>query len=121
MDDSQIGRTPARILTSMSRRGALRRLGATVTTRPAPAQAELADSDYGAIFSTDLSRYHQRFADRAALYRPLTARLVAHSADAAGIGYADALRARDRVTAAWTRWFAEHGVDLLLEIGRAHV
>ena len=94
---------------------ALRRLGATVTTRPAPAQAELADSGYGAIFSTDLSRYHERFADRAALYRPLTARLVAHSADAAGIGYADALQARDRVTAAWTRWFAEHGVDLLLE------
>ena len=51
MDDSQIGRTPARILTSMSRRGALRRLGAgglaagvAVGSQQRPAQAQFAFS-----------------------------------------------------------------------------
>ena len=51
MDDNQIGRTAARILTSMSRRGALRRLGAgglaagvAVGSQQQPAQAQFAIS-----------------------------------------------------------------------------
>ena len=51
MEDNQIGRTAARILTSMSRRGALRRLGAgglaagvAVGSRQQPAQAQFAIS-----------------------------------------------------------------------------
>ena len=51
MDDNQIGRTAARILASMSRRGALRRLGAgglaagvAVGSRQRPAQAQFAIS-----------------------------------------------------------------------------
>jgi aspartyl-tRNA(Asn)/glutamyl-tRNA(Gln) amidotransferase subunit A len=94
---------------------ALGRLGATVTSRLAPALADLSDSGYGPIFSTDLWSYHQRFVDRASLYRPAIAALVASSASAAGIGYAEALQARDRVTAEWTQWFADQGVDLVLE------
>jgi hypothetical protein len=52
MDDNQIGRTPARVLASMSRRGALRRLGAgglaagvaVGSQRPAQAQFAIADA-----------------------------------------------------------------------------
>jgi aspartyl-tRNA(Asn)/glutamyl-tRNA(Gln) amidotransferase subunit A len=94
---------------------ALARLGATVTLRLAPALSDLSDSGYGPIFSTDLWAYHQRFVDRAALYRPAIAQLVASSASEAGVGYAEAQQARDRVIAAWTQWFADQRVDLVLE------
>jgi aspartyl-tRNA(Asn)/glutamyl-tRNA(Gln) amidotransferase subunit A len=94
---------------------ALARLGARVELRAAPASSALENSGYIPIFSTELWSYHRRFADRAELYRPEIARLVATSASEAGIGYAKARHARARVTAAWTRWFVDQRVDLLLE------
>jgi aspartyl-tRNA(Asn)/glutamyl-tRNA(Gln) amidotransferase subunit A len=94
---------------------ALALLGARVELRVAPASSALENSGYGPIFSTELWSYHRRFADRAVMYRPAIAQLVAASASEAGIGYVEAQQARAQVTAAWTRWFVDQQVDLLLE------
>jgi aspartyl-tRNA(Asn)/glutamyl-tRNA(Gln) amidotransferase subunit A len=96
-------------------RRALERLGARVSLRAPPPRATLADVGFDPILTTDLWAYHRRFADRAALYRPAIAELVARAQSRAGIGYAAAQHARERVTAAWVRWFAHERVDLLLE------
>jgi Asp-tRNA(Asn)/Glu-tRNA(Gln) amidotransferase A subunit family amidase len=97
-------------------RRALERLGARVVRRRAPAASTLADTRYGRIFDVDLWAYHRRFAGRADLYRPAIAQLVesASMTDPAD-GYFAALKARDRVTARWTRWFRDERVDLILE------
>lgn len=97
-------------------RRALERLGARVAQRRAPATAAVADADYGQTFEADLWAYHRRFADRSALYRPAVAELVAAAAAShAELDYDLARRARRRVTAAWSRWFAHQRVDLILE------
>jgi aspartyl-tRNA(Asn)/glutamyl-tRNA(Gln) amidotransferase subunit A len=95
---------------------ALGRLGATVVSRPAPPQATLADSQYGGTFSVDLWAFHQRYADRASLYRPPIAELVrTAAAEAPTVDYAAAREARLRVTAAWTAWFGAQGVHMIAE------
>ncbi len=94
---------------------ALAKLGARVVGRPAPPAAGPSEAGYAAIFATDLWGYHRRFAARAGLYRPAIAELVREAAADYGVGYAPARQNRDRVTAAWTRWFADGDVDLVLE------
>jgi aspartyl-tRNA(Asn)/glutamyl-tRNA(Gln) amidotransferase subunit A len=96
-------------------RFALAKLGAQVVARPAPPAAGPSDAGYAAIFNTDLWAYHRRYAARANRYRPAIAQLVREAAAAYGDGYAVARRGRDRVTAAWLRWFADGDVDLVLE------
>jgi aspartyl-tRNA(Asn)/glutamyl-tRNA(Gln) amidotransferase subunit A len=93
----------------------LAKLGAQVVGRRAPPAAGPGDAGYAAIFDTDLWAYHRRFAARASLYRPAIGQLVRAAAAAYGVGYATALRGRDLVTAAWTSWFADQDVDLVLE------
>ena len=74
------------------------------------------DTSYAHIFAAELSAYHRRYADRASLYRPTTAELVATStASHAEAGYALAQFTRRRVTRAWVRWFEQQRVDLILE------
>ena len=97
-------------------RRALERLGARVVRRHAPAKAALADSGYGHIFDVELWAYHRRYAERANLYRPSVAELIASAARVpAADGYYAALRAQYRVTQRWSRWFRENRVDVILE------
>jgi aspartyl-tRNA(Asn)/glutamyl-tRNA(Gln) amidotransferase subunit A len=94
---------------------ALELLGAAVVQVPAPPASSVAEAGYGALFSTDLWAYHQRFADRAALYRPAIAELIRGAQADAGRGYATAQVDRARTTATWTQWFRTQGVNLILE------
>jgi aspartyl-tRNA(Asn)/glutamyl-tRNA(Gln) amidotransferase subunit A len=96
-------------------RRSLESLGARVVALPAPPSASVLEAGYSTVFGTELWTYHERFAPRAALYRPAVAELVATAAATAGAGYAEAQAGRAAVTAAWTRWFADRGVDLILE------
>jgi aspartyl-tRNA(Asn)/glutamyl-tRNA(Gln) amidotransferase subunit A len=96
-------------------RVALERLGARVIALAAPASAGVGEAGYAAIFNTELWAYHQRYADRAGLYRPAIAALVRSAAGQAGAGYPEALTARDQVSSIWTRWFTDQGVGLILE------
>jgi aspartyl-tRNA(Asn)/glutamyl-tRNA(Gln) amidotransferase subunit A len=94
---------------------ALELLGAAVVQVSAPPVASVADAGYAALFSTDLWAYHQRFADRAALYRPAIAELIRGAEADAGRGYAAAQSDRARTTATWTQWFRSRSVNLILE------
>jgi Asp-tRNA(Asn)/Glu-tRNA(Gln) amidotransferase A subunit family amidase len=97
-------------------RRALERVGAHVVRRHGPAKAALADSGYGHIFDIELWAYHRRYADRANLYRPSVAELIADAAQVpAAAGYFEAMRGQYRVTQRWSRWFRENRVDLILE------
>ena len=97
-------------------RSTLEGLGARLVLAPAPAASAVEDASYSHIFAAELSAYHRRYADRASLYRPTTAELVATStASHAEAGYALAQFTRRRVTRAWVRWFEQQRVDLILE------
>lgn len=96
-------------------RRALESLGARVVALPAPPSASVLEAGYATVLGTELWTYHERFAARAALYRPAIAELVGAAAAKAGAGYAEAQAGRAAVTAAWTRWFADQGVHLILE------
>jgi aspartyl-tRNA(Asn)/glutamyl-tRNA(Gln) amidotransferase subunit A len=95
-------------------RRACEHLGARVVSAPAPWALDW--DDLSTVLFTDTWAYHARYADRADRYRPAIAEfLEAGRAFTAAAPYLAAQRRRDEGTAAWERWFAEGGIDLVLE------
>jgi aspartyl-tRNA(Asn)/glutamyl-tRNA(Gln) amidotransferase subunit A len=95
-------------------RRACERLGARVVAAPAPWQQDW--DDLGRLLLTDVWAYHAQHAERAGLYRPSIAEFVEAAqnfTDAAA--YLAAQERRAAGAAAWEQWFAEGGIDLLLE------
>lgn len=95
-------------------RAEVEKLGATVVEHPAP--AELPGDQMSALLLAEMWAYHRRFADRADRYRPSIRELVeaARGLDDPA-AYVHAQQERDAFTAEWESWFAERGVDFLLE------
>ena len=95
-------------------RRACERLGARVVAAPAPWHQDW--DDLSRLLLTDVWAYHAQHAARADLYRPAIAEFVEvaeNFTDAAA--YLAAQERRAAGAAAWERWFAEGGIDLLLE------
>jgi aspartyl-tRNA(Asn)/glutamyl-tRNA(Gln) amidotransferase subunit A len=95
-------------------RRACERLGARVVSAPAPWQQDW--DDLTRLLLTDVWAYHARHAGRAGLYRPAIAEFVEAAqnfTDAAA--YLAAQERRAAGAAAWEQWFADGGIDLLLE------
>jgi aspartyl-tRNA(Asn)/glutamyl-tRNA(Gln) amidotransferase subunit A len=93
---------------------AARTLGARlVTLRSAP---DLAGSDYTTILLTEVRAYHQRYQGSDDLYRTSIREFVAQSRPfTSAESYLQAQQRRALITAGWERWFADHGVDAILE------
>jgi aspartyl-tRNA(Asn)/glutamyl-tRNA(Gln) amidotransferase subunit A len=95
-------------------RAACEELGARVVELPAA--PDLSGDDFTAVFLSEVWAHHARHADLADRYRTSIRELVEGSRDFGGVGaYLDAQAARAEVTATWERWFADNGVDVLLE------
>ncbi len=95
-------------------RHACEQLGARVVAAPAPWHQDW--DDLSCLLLTDAWAYHGRHAERAQHYRPAIAEFVEASqnfTNAAAYLAAQARRAAG--AAAWERWFAEGGIDLVLE------
>src|SRR6185437_3061566 len=93
---------------------ACERLGARVVDIAAPAQLDW--DDLSAVLMTEVWAYHQAHADRLDRYRGQVAEFVeAASNFTDGEAYAAAQTRRSELTATWERWFAEHGIDAVLE------
>jgi aspartyl-tRNA(Asn)/glutamyl-tRNA(Gln) amidotransferase subunit A len=95
-------------------RAALERLGARVVELSAA--PDVAPRDSVTILFHEVWPYHAGHADRRDRYRPSIREFVdlarkVHDPTA----YAAAQARRAQVTAQWRAWFADHGVDLLLE------
>jgi aspartyl-tRNA(Asn)/glutamyl-tRNA(Gln) amidotransferase subunit A len=95
-------------------RGACERLGARVVERPAP--KALPGEEMSAILLTEMAVLHQRYADRIKHYRPAIRELVEACRTARDAAtYIRAQERRAAFTAEWESWFADRGIDLLLE------
>jgi aspartyl-tRNA(Asn)/glutamyl-tRNA(Gln) amidotransferase subunit A len=95
-------------------RAACERLGARVVQHQAP--AELDASNMTTILLAEMRALHGGFADRLERYRPSIRALVEATAGFGDVaGYIRAQERRAEFTAEWQAWFAEHGVDLVLE------
>ncbi len=93
---------------------ACERLGARVVELPAP--WAFAWEDLSAVLMTEVWAYHRSYADRLDRYREQVAEFVEAAATFTdGQAYLGAQMRRAEGTAAWERWFAEHGVDAVLE------
>ncbi|MGH2896006.1 MAG: amidase, partial [Solirubrobacteraceae bacterium] len=95
-------------------RQACEALGAHVVAAPAPWHHDW--DDLSCLLLTDVWAYHAQHAQRAALYRPAIAEFVEaaeHFTSAAA--YLAAQERRAAGAAAWESWFADRGIDLLLE------
>ncbi|MFZ1997474.1 MAG: amidase, partial [Solirubrobacteraceae bacterium] len=95
-------------------RRACEQLGARVVSAPAPWHQDW--DDLSCLLLTDAWAYHGRHAERAGLYRPAIAEFVEASqefTDAAA--YLAAQQRRAAGAAAWEDWFAQRGIDLVLE------
>jgi aspartyl-tRNA(Asn)/glutamyl-tRNA(Gln) amidotransferase subunit A len=107
--------TEARIMAGLdTARRACEELGARVVELEAPKLLEWDDLSW--IFLTEIWGDHAQYADREELYRPSIRQVVQASrnfTDAQRYIATQALRAR--AAAAWEAWYAEHGVDLVLE------
>jgi aspartyl-tRNA(Asn)/glutamyl-tRNA(Gln) amidotransferase subunit A len=95
-------------------RAALERLGAAVVELDAP--PDVAPEDSVTILFHEVWPYHAGHVERRDRYRPSIREFVdlaraVHDATA----YEAAQSRRAQVTARWRAWFADHGVDLLLE------
>jgi aspartyl-tRNA(Asn)/glutamyl-tRNA(Gln) amidotransferase subunit A len=89
-------------------------LGATVLERPSPARLDW--DDLGLILMSEVWAYHAQFRQRQALYRSAIAEfaeIASRFTDAQA--YIRAVWRRARCSAAWEGWFAEHGIDLVIE------
>jgi aspartyl-tRNA(Asn)/glutamyl-tRNA(Gln) amidotransferase subunit A len=95
-------------------RSACHELGAAVVEHTAP--AELPAEDMSGVLLAEMWAVHRSFADRTDRYRPSIRELVdaARATSDAG-AYIRAQERRAAFCAEWERWFAEHGVDLVLE------
>jgi aspartyl-tRNA(Asn)/glutamyl-tRNA(Gln) amidotransferase subunit A len=95
-------------------RSACERLGARVVERPAP--KELPAEEMSAVLLAEMAVLHQHYADRIHHYRPAIRELVEASRTASdAAAYIRAQERRAAFTAEWENWFADHGIDLLLE------
>jgi aspartyl-tRNA(Asn)/glutamyl-tRNA(Gln) amidotransferase subunit A len=95
-------------------RVACERLGAEIVDLPAA--PGIAPEDSITILFHEVWLYHAGLAERADRYRPAIRQFVAFAErvhDPAAYGVAQERRAA--VTAGWGSWFADHGVDLLVE------
>ena len=93
---------------------ACERLGARVVELPAP--WAFAWDDLSSVLMTEVWAYHSSYADRLDQYREQLAEFVEAAANFTdGQAYLAAQMRRSEGTAVWERWFAEHGVDAVLE------
>ena len=80
------------------------------------AAPDLPGNDLNCIFVAEMAAYHARHAEARDRYRDSIIELVdlgSHFSEAAA--YLGAQWQRAQMTAAWEAWFAEHGVDVLLD------
>jgi aspartyl-tRNA(Asn)/glutamyl-tRNA(Gln) amidotransferase subunit A len=93
---------------------ACERLGARVVELRAP--WAFAWDDLSSVLMTEAWAYHQAHADQLDRYRDQVAEFVEAAANFTdGQAYLAAQMRRSQGTATWERWFAEHGVDAVLE------
>ncbi len=93
---------------------ACERLGARVVEIPAPARLDW--DDLSAVLMTEVWAYHRDYADRHDRYREQVAEFIEAASNFTDPeAYAAAQTRRDQLTEIWERWFAEHGVDAVLE------
>ena len=89
-------------------------LGARVVTLPAA--PDLTGPELSTVLLTEAGAYHRRHRDAATRYRASIGEFVAASDEfTAAAPYLAAQQRRAEVTAGWEDWFAQHGVDALLE------
>ena len=95
-------------------RRACEQLGARVVSLPAA--PEVSGPEYSSVFITEIRAYHEQHAGRLDRYREALRELMEL---ARGFGDVDRYIAgqarRAELAAGWERWFADHGVDVLLE------
>jgi aspartyl-tRNA(Asn)/glutamyl-tRNA(Gln) amidotransferase subunit A len=95
-------------------RSTCERLGARVIDRPAPWTPD--SEGLEVILMTEAWAYHSRHAELRDRYRPAIAEFVEIAADfTAAVPYLAAQGRRADGAAQWERWFADQGVDLVLE------
>ena len=95
-------------------RATCERLGARVIDRPAPWTPD--SEDLEVILMTEAWAYHARHAELRDRYRPAIAEFVEIAANfTAAVPYLAAQARRADGAAQWEHWFADHGVDLVLE------
>ncbi|MDR7304222.1 amidase [Haloactinomyces albus] len=80
------------------------------------AAAGMVSKDYSTLLFSEMTTYHQRFADREADYRPGIREVVEFGRLFTSLeAYLDAQRAHARLTATWEEWFTANEVDVILE------
>jgi aspartyl-tRNA(Asn)/glutamyl-tRNA(Gln) amidotransferase subunit A len=95
-------------------RQACGRLGARVVDLPAP--WAFAWDDLSWVLMAEVWAYHRAHADKLERYRPQVAEFVQGASEFTDAqSYLAAQMRRSQGTAAWEAWFAEHGVDVVLE------
>lgn len=93
---------------------ACRRLGAELIDAERVREASL--DDFYLITGVEVWSHHERFAERAELYRPFLRSILTSVREAGPAAeYVRAQARRAELAAAWERWMAEARVDLLLE------
>ncbi|HET6866998.1 MAG TPA: amidase [Solirubrobacteraceae bacterium] len=93
---------------------ACERLGARVVELPAPWAFDW--DDLSSVLMTEVWAYHQAHASRLDRYREQVAEFVEAAQNFTdGQAYLAAQMRRSQGTAIWERWFAEHGIDAVLE------
>jgi aspartyl-tRNA(Asn)/glutamyl-tRNA(Gln) amidotransferase subunit A len=93
---------------------ACEQLGARVVELPAPWTFDW--DDLGVILGAEVWTYHRAYADRHDRYRPQVAEFIEVARECTDAqAYVAAQTRRAQGTAAWEEWFAEHGVDVVLE------
>lgn len=95
-------------------RTACKRLGARVVELPAPWQIDW--DDLSTVLFTEGWAYHRTLVERADRYRPSIAEyLEAARKFTEAAPYLEAQERRALGAARWEDWYAEHGIDLVLE------
>jgi aspartyl-tRNA(Asn)/glutamyl-tRNA(Gln) amidotransferase subunit A len=95
-------------------RRAVEELGASVVSLAGAGDPSM--DDFSAVMFAEVAEHHARHAELVDRYRISIREFVELGASFSGAAvYIEAQQARDRAVAAWEAWFAEHGVDLLLE------
>jgi aspartyl-tRNA(Asn)/glutamyl-tRNA(Gln) amidotransferase subunit A len=93
---------------------ACERLGARVLELPAPWTFDW--DDLSSVLMTEVWSYHRAHADRHDRYREQVAEFLEAARNFTdGQTYLAAQTRRSQGTATWERWFAEHGIDAVLE------
>jgi aspartyl-tRNA(Asn)/glutamyl-tRNA(Gln) amidotransferase subunit A len=96
---------------------ACRSLGAELVEAPAPAAKLDVGQPYLSILFAELAAWHRRHAERRDLYRPALREWVEEGERqrTSAIDYGASQIQRREDTYAWLDWFAEHGVDAVIE------